>query len=153
MDQGLPFVLVLYGLVLPVWIALSAWAGRRAREWRFTPPWHRRAVPLFRAFFLLTLPFEYVLADRVFLPAVFVTATAATLGWLAWRAIYLLRAPPELPRADSVRYNAAYVANLLSFALACHSFVCLALLINISLPMLLIRERLARRGPEFPGGG
>jgi hypothetical protein len=134
-----------YVLVMPAWLAVSAWARRRATAWAFTPRWHRRAVPAFRAFFLLTLPLEFLLAERVFLPPVFIIGAVATLGWLAWRARFLARAPAVLPRAESVRYNLAYVANLGVFALACHSFVCLVVMLNVSVPLLLVREARVRR--------
>ncbi len=150
MADGTLAVLGLYAVVLPVWLALSFWSSHRAGAWAFTPRWHRRAVPLFRAFFLVTLPLEFVLAERAFLAPVFVIAAGASLAWLAWRAAYLARAPARLPRADSVRYNGAYVANLAVFALACHSFVCLAVMINVSLPLLLVREHCARRAPASP---
>jgi len=147
-EQG--WILVLYAGVMPIWIALSVWAARRSAAWRFTPRWHQRLVPLFRAFFLVTLPLEYAMAERAFVPAVFVIGTVATLGWLAWRATYLARAPASLPAEDSVRYNAAYIANLVALALACHSFVCLVVAINVSVAMLLVREHRARRLAQGP---
>lgn len=102
-------------------------------------------VPVFRLFFLVTLPLETVLADRPFITPVFVIGSLATIAWLLWRAWYLSRAPGVLPREDSVRYNTAYLANLIAFALASHSFVCLVVMINVSLSMLLVREQCARR--------
>lgn len=57
-------IVTLYVLIMPVWIALSVRAGRRAGAWAFTPRWHRLLVPAFRAFFLLSLPFEMLLAER-----------------------------------------------------------------------------------------
>ncbi len=102
-------------------------------------------VPVFRLFFLATLPLEILLADRPFITPVFVIGAIATVGWLLWRAWYLYRAPVVLPREDSVRYNTAYLANLIAFALASHSFFCVVVMINISLPMLLVREYYGRR--------
>jgi len=148
--DGQVWILALYTGVMPIWIALSAWAARRSHAWRFTPAWHRRLVPLFRAFFLVTLPLEFAMADRVFVPAVFIIGTVATLAWLGWRAAYLARAPAALPAEDSVRYNAAYIANLVALALASHSFVCLVVAINVSVAMLLVREHRARRLAQGP---
>ena len=133
-----------YAAVAPIWAALSAWSLGRTRTWAFTPNWHRRAVPAFRAFFLLTLPFEVVISERQFIPAVFAIAGLATVVWLGWRAWYLWTRPGPLPAHESVRYNTAYVAGLALFALACHSFVCLAVMLNVSVPLLLLRERAAR---------
>ena len=141
-------ILVLYAAVVPLWMTLSAWTIRRARNWAFTPSWHRRVVPAFRVFFIGTLPLEVFLAERPFILPVFAVGAAATLGWLAVRARYLLTAPRELPAADSVRYNLAYVANLATFALACHSFACLVVMLNVSIPLLLVREAHARGGPR-----
>lgn len=131
--------------MIPFWIALSLWTVHRSTAWRFTPRWHGMLVPIFRLFFLATLPLETVLADRPFVAPVFIIGSTATVAWLLWRAWYLYRAPAVLPREDSVRYNTAYLANLIAFALACHSFVCLVVMINVSLPMLLVREHCARR--------
>lgn len=135
----------LYGLFLPLWLALSAWTAARARGWAFTPRWHRAVVPCLRTLFLLSLPLEFVIADRVFLPPLFGLAGVATLGWLGWRLVYLVRAPRELPPDDSFRFNAAYLGGLITFALACHSYLCLAVMINVSLPLLLVRERYQQR--------
>lgn len=140
-------IVTLYVLIMPMWIILSVWAGRRSSAWAFTPRWHRLVVPAFRGFFLLSLPFENLFAERPFLLPVFVTGSLATLGWLGWRFIYLKQAPHTLPRGDSVAYNAGYIANLLAFALACHSFVCAAVMINVSIPMLLVREHYRRSAP------
>lgn len=138
-------ILTLYALIMPVWVALSVWVGRRSSAWAFTPRWHRVLVPAFRLFFLVTLPLENLLAERRFMLPVFAIGAVATVGWLGWRWWYLARAPRSLPREDSVRYNTGYIANLVAFALACHSFVCVVVMINVSLPMLLVRERYARR--------
>ncbi|WP_067562511.1 hypothetical protein [Halofilum ochraceum] len=153
MIGGHGLIFGLYALVVPVWVALSFWTARRAEAWRFTPRWHGALVPVFRLFFLATLPFETLLADRPFIAPVFVIGSLATVTWLLWRFWYLYRAPDLLPRADSVQYNTAYLANLIALALACHSFVCVAIMINVSLPMLLVRERCARRTPDPAGNG
>ena len=137
-------ILALYAGVMPVWVALSVWLGCRSAAWQFTPRWHRWLVPAFRAFFLVTLPLEFILAQRDFVPVVFVIGALAALAWLVWRTAYLARAPACLPAEDSVRYNVAYIANLVALALACHSFVCLVVAINVSIPMLLVRERWAK---------
>jgi hypothetical protein len=137
-------ILGLYFLVLPVWIALSIWTFRRSNEWTFTPKWHRRMVPALRVSFLATLPFEALLAERTFIPVLFVIGAAATMFWIGWRIRYLSHAPTTLPREDSVNYNIAYIINLMAFALALHSFVCVVIMANLSLFLLMIRLRYDR---------
>lgn len=138
-------ILTFYLAVMPLWVALSFQAGRRGAAWRFTPRWHSILVPVFRAFFLVSLPLELLLAERPFILPLFVIGALATVGWLVWRWIFLVRTPTVLPQDTSVHYNLGYLANLVAFALACHSFVCLVVMINVSVPMLLVRERWARQ--------
>jgi len=134
-------IAVVYVVVAPLWGLLALWTRAHAGSWAFTPRWHRTAVPLVRALFVLTLPLEAMLAERTFIPSLFVLGTVATLFWLGWRFHYLSRAPRPLPRGDSVRYNMAYLANLLSFGLACHSFVCVVVALSVGMALLMVRER------------
>ncbi len=137
-------IATLYVAVLPVWVGLSAWSAPRVRAWAFTPAWHRRVAPWFRAVFLISLPVEALLVEPAFRWPIFLIGAATTLYWLGWRLRYLIRAPYTLPAADSVRYNLVYLVNLVAFGLACHSYTCVTVLVNIGLAMLMVREHYAR---------
>ncbi len=132
-------VITLYSVALVWWASLAAVQWRRRDAWQFTPRWHGYGVPLFRAFFLLSLPVEYSRGQHQFDGGVFVIAGAATVGWLAVRTAYLARRPAPRAAAESVRYNLFVTANLLAFGLAMHSFVCLSVAVNISIPALVLR--------------
>jgi len=140
-------LLVFYALVIVPWVLLSALLWRRSKDWAFTPRWHGIGVPVFRVFLLGTLPLEQLLEDRPFVPAAFALGAAATAGWLLVRAHYVLTAPQPYPPEDSIAYNIGYIVNLIAFAIAMHSWVCLAVMINISLPALWLRYRWLRRMP------
>lgn len=138
-------VFLFYALALAWWFVLAAIHRYRQDHWDFVPRWHGWGVPLFRAFFLVSLPIEYSSGDRPFDPTVFAIAATATVGWLAVRSAWLWHRRAPQPAAESVAYNLLVVANLIAFALAMHSFVCLAVMINISLPALWLRYRYLRR--------
>lgn len=130
-----------YLVALGWWMVLAAAASWRGDRWAFTPRWHAWAVPAFRAFLLLSLPVEYLRQNHAFDSRLFTLGAAGTLAWLAIRSVYLWRQPAPLPPSASVVYNLFVIVNLVAFAIAMHSFICLAVMIHISIPALWLRYR------------
>jgi len=117
---------------------LSFQVYRKGKNWSYTPLWHKRLVPLFRAFFLLSLPLETYMSHRDWINSVSILGGIGTVAWLIARFIYLRRLKEWTPKS-SIIYNTFYVANLICFGLLMNSFFCLAILIHASTLFLWVR--------------
>lgn len=141
MREGQIYLLISYVVFILLWSIISLRLRSINQNWNFTPKWHRYLVPAFRIFFLASLPLEFILAKREFIPALYGLGFSGTLFWLARRGFMVFNNKQPLKTFESISYNVYYVANLICFGLLMHSFVCLSLLINVSTIFLLIRVK------------
>jgi hypothetical protein len=135
-----------YLVMLGFWTIVSWKIRAHNGNWGFTPAWHRKVVPTFRFVFLLSLPMEFFLAGRTFIPELYLLGLIGTIAWLGKRFHFLFREPRPYSALSSIPYNVYYTINLICFGLFMHSFVCLALLINMSALLLLIRVHYYKKG-------